>query len=68
MRLWDLHNRTAEPVVLRGHEGAVLAVALSSDGRWLASGSGDNTVRLWDLHNRTQSQWRCVGMRGRSGR
>ena len=41
MRLWDMHNRTAEPVVLRGHEREVWAVAFSSDGRWLASGSGD---------------------------
>ena len=53
VRLWDMHNRTAEPVVLRGHEREVSAVAFSSDGRWLASGSGDKTVRLWDMHNRT---------------
>ena len=53
MRLWDMHNRTAEPVVLRRHASAVWAVAFSSDGHWLASGSGDQAVRLWDMHNRT---------------
>jgi hypothetical protein len=53
VRLWDMHNRTAEPVVLRGHEKEVRSVAFSSDGRWLASGSTDRTVRLWDMHNRT---------------
>jgi WD40 repeat protein len=34
---------------LVGHTGEVLAVAISSDGRWALSGSVDQTLALWSL-------------------
>jgi len=38
-----------ERVILRGLTGDVLSVAFSPDGKTLASGSGDGTIKLWDV-------------------
>src|SRR5688572_1588110 len=38
-----------ELVLQTGHTGAINAIALSSDGRFLVSGSEDSTIKLWDL-------------------
>jgi hypothetical protein len=50
-RLWDLTAKdpAASPIVLRGHEGAVIAVGISPDNHWLVTGGDDRTARLWDL-------------------
>jgi WD40 repeat protein len=35
--------------LLKGHTELVNALDFSPDGKWLASGSDDNTIRIWDL-------------------
>ena len=40
---------TPEVYVQLGHTGWVMSVALSPDGRYLVSGSGDTTIKLWEL-------------------
>lgn len=52
----DLNSLVYYRVTLEGHTGEVLCLAISPDGRVLASGSGigdstrpDNSIRLWSL-------------------
>lgn len=46
--LWNLRTgrRTR---FLAGHAGPVYSLASSADGRWLVTGSADQTVRIWPL-------------------
>jgi len=44
--LWRLYNRGL--LTLRGHKDSVLSMTFSSDGKRLATGSGDRTAKLWN--------------------
>lgn len=43
-----------------GHAEAVVSIQFSPDGKQLASGSGDTTIRLWDLTTETPL-YTCTG-------
>ncbi len=44
-------NNSPTPCSITGHAGSVLALAVDPHGQWLASGSGDKTIRLWDIQS-----------------
>ena len=46
IKLWDVATGQVE-ATLKGHESAVISVAFAPDGKTLASGSADQTIRLY---------------------
>jgi WD40 repeat protein len=36
-------------ILRSGHSGEISAISFSPDGRWLATGSEDKSIRIWDL-------------------
>ncbi len=49
VRIWDLQKAGAKPVELDEHVGPLDTISLSGEGRLLASGDYDGTIRLWSL-------------------
>jgi WD40 repeat protein len=67
--LWNVGRSEAAVVVedegfdteLDGHSGEIFSVAYSPCGQWIASGSGDRTVRLWHRQQvGAVESWPCI--------
>jgi WD40 repeat protein len=51
--LWNL--KAAKPIrVFKGHTFKVMAMAISKEGRLLATGSWDRTLKIWDVSSGKQ--------------
>jgi sugar lactone lactonase YvrE len=48
--LWNLEGKEIQ--TLKGHSSSVRSVAFSPDGKTIATGSWDNTVKLWNLEGK----------------
>jgi len=46
--VWDVETEQ-ELHSLTGHTGFVQTLAVTADGRWVISGSTDNTLKVWDI-------------------
>ena len=53
VQLWDVASGN-EIGALKGHSRGVVKVAFSRDGKMLASGGSDNTIRIWDVEARRE--------------
>jgi WD40 repeat protein/serine/threonine protein kinase len=68
VKIWDVDwdaKTHKEFRTLKGHVGYVWKVTFSPDGRYLASGSWDSTIKIWDLEAPASTE--PVTLRGHAG-
>jgi WD40 repeat protein/serine/threonine protein kinase len=67
-KVWDVNWDAKTYAVFRtldGHAARIFKVAFSPDGRYLATGSWDSTIKVWDLEAPTSAE--PVTLRGHAG-
>ncbi len=62
VKIWEADGRR-EIAMLRGHKGAVTAVAFSPNGKTIATGGSDAIIKIWD----TSSFKELITLRGHTG-
>ena len=51
IKVWNVLEQREE-CTFAGHIGPVTSVAVSTDGRFIVSGSDDNTIQVWGIVER----------------
>jgi transcription initiation factor TFIID subunit 5 len=51
VRLWDIQKGDQCVRMFTGHTGAVTAIAMSPNGKWMASAGEDKSIIVWDLNS-----------------
>ncbi|NEP30976.1 MULTISPECIES: hypothetical protein [Moorena] len=51
VKLWDI-NSGEELAILESHSAPILTIAISSDGKTIASAGSDKTIKVWDVESR----------------
>ena len=51
-QVWEIAKKRLRHV-FEGHEQEIYSLDFSNDGRYIVSGSGDETMRVWDLGDAT---------------
>ncbi len=54
VKVWDIQTRTIKHT-FSGHEQDIYSLDFARNGRNIASGSGDRTVRMWDIESGQQT-------------
>jgi len=63
IRLFEVGTNNGNPVVgFDGHKSNVTSLGFNIDGKWMFSGSEDNTIKIWDIRAPgCQRNYECSG-------